>query len=114
MACQFSGCFCVAPRSGAAMASAGKPAVRFTGDVSLERHAWSIRRSSWVLALLVLLLTLVITLLTKKLKTDEELKGLVYSLTPRVQDDSKYWYQKPEVMAVIVGVIAIIITIIVW
>ena len=61
-----------------------------------------------------LLLTLVITLLTKKLKTDEELKGLVYSLTPRVQDDSKYWYQKPEVMAVIVGVIAIIITIIVW
>lgn len=42
------------------LASAGKPAVRFTGDVSLERHTWSIRRSSWVLALLVLLLTLVI------------------------------------------------------
>jgi len=61
-----------------------------------------------------LLLTLVITLLTKKLKTDEELKGLVYSLTPRVQDDSKYWYQKPEVLAVVVGVIFIVISIIVW
>jgi SSS family solute:Na+ symporter len=61
-----------------------------------------------------LLLTLVITLLTKKLKTDDELKGLVYSLTPRVQDDSKYWYQKPEVLAVLVAVIFIIISIIVW
>jgi len=61
-----------------------------------------------------LLLTLVITLLTKKLKTDDELKGLVYSLTPRVQDDSKYWYQKPEVLAVLVAVIFIVISIIVW
>jgi SSS family solute:Na+ symporter len=61
-----------------------------------------------------LILTFVITLLTKKLKTDEELKGLVYSLTPRVQDDSKYWYQKPEVLAVVVGVIFIVISIIVW
>ncbi|MDF1574032.1 MAG: sodium:solute symporter family protein [Bacteroidales bacterium] len=61
-----------------------------------------------------LLLTLVITLLTKKLKTDDELKGLVYSLTPRVQDDSKHWYQKPEVLAVVVGVIFIILSIIVW
>jgi SSS family solute:Na+ symporter len=61
-----------------------------------------------------LLLTLIITLLTKKLKTDDELKGLVYSLTPKVKDDSKYWYQKPEVLAVVVGVIFIILTIIVW
>ena len=61
-----------------------------------------------------LILTFVITLLTKKLKTDEELKGLVYSLTPRVQDDSKYWYQKPEVLAVVVGIIFIVISIIVW
>jgi len=61
-----------------------------------------------------LLLTLFITLLTKKLKTDDELKGLVYSLTPKVKDDSKYWYQKPEVLAVIVGVILIIISILVW
>ncbi|PID92356.1 MAG: Na+/galactose cotransporter [Bacteroidetes bacterium] len=61
-----------------------------------------------------LILTFVLTLVTKRLKTDDELKGLVYSLTPRVQDDSKYWYQKPEVLAVVVGIIAIILTIIVW
>jgi SSS family solute:Na+ symporter len=61
-----------------------------------------------------LILTFVITLLTKKLKTDDQLKGLVYSLTPKVKDDSKYWYQKPEVMAVVVGIIAVVISIIVW
>ena len=57
---------------------------------------------------------LIVEKLTKKLKTDDELKGLVYSLTPRVQDDSKYWYQKPEVLAVVVGIILIVISIIVW
>jgi SSS family solute:Na+ symporter len=61
-----------------------------------------------------LILTLAITMLTKRTKTDEDLKGLVYSLTPRVQDDSKYWYQKPEFLAVIVAVIAIVLSIIYW
>ncbi len=61
-----------------------------------------------------LILTLIITLLTKKLKTDDELKGLVYSLTPKIKDDSKYWYQKPEFLAIIVGAIAIVLSIIFW
>ena len=50
-----------------------------------------------------LILTFVITVLTKKLKTDDDLKGLVYSLT-----------QKPEFLAVIVGAIAIVLSIIFW
>ena len=61
-----------------------------------------------------LILTFVITLLTKKLKTDEDLKGLVYSLTPRIKDDSKYWFQKPEFMAVVIGAIVIVLSIIFW
>jgi len=61
-----------------------------------------------------LILTLLITLLTKKLKTDDELKGLVYSLTPKTKDDSKYWYQKPEFLAIVVGAIAIVLSIIFW
>ncbi|MCX6894990.1 MAG: Na+/galactose cotransporter, partial [Verrucomicrobia bacterium] len=35
--------------------------------------------------------TLVISLATKRTKTDEELKGLVYSLTPKVVDEEKAW-----------------------
>ena len=61
-----------------------------------------------------LILTFVITLLTKKLKSDDELKGLVYSLTPRVQDDSKHWYSKPEFLSIIVAVVALVFSIILW
>ena len=61
-----------------------------------------------------LIITLVITLITKKLKTDDELKGLVYSLTPKVQDDSKHWYQTPVFLAIIVGAIALALSIIFW
>jgi solute:Na+ symporter, SSS family len=61
-----------------------------------------------------LVMTIVISMLTKRTKTDEELNGLVYSLTPRVVDDSKYWFQKPTFLAIIVGVIALILSIVFW
>ena len=34
-------------------------------------------------------LTLVISLATRRTKTDEELKGLVYSLTPKLKDEER-------------------------
>jgi len=61
-----------------------------------------------------LIITLIVTLLTKKLKTDEELKGLVYSLTPKIKDDSKHWYQKPGFLAIIVGAMALALSILFW
>ena len=48
-------------------------------------------------------------------KTDDDLKGLVYSLTPKTHDEPGIvWYEKPVVMAVIIGAISIILTIIFW
>jgi len=61
-----------------------------------------------------LIATIIISLFTKREKSDEDLVGLVYSLTPKIKDDSKYWYQKPEFLAIIVGVVAIILNIIFW
>ncbi len=61
-----------------------------------------------------LILTLLITLFTRKLKSDEDLKGLVYQLTPKIVDDAKHWYQTPGFLAVIVGAIAIVLTILFW
>ncbi|HER09996.1 MAG TPA: Na+/galactose cotransporter [Bacteroides sp.] len=61
-----------------------------------------------------LVITLVITMLTRKIKTDDQLRGLVYSLTPKVVDDSKHWYQRPGFMAVVVGIIALALSIIFW
>ncbi len=61
-----------------------------------------------------LIMTIVISLLTPRVKTDDQLRGLVYSLTPKVVDDSKHWYQKPAFMAWVVGIIAIILSILFW
>ncbi|MFO7659207.1 MAG: sodium:solute symporter family protein [Bacteroidales bacterium] len=63
---------------------------------------------------LAFILTLVISAVTKRNKTDEELKGLVYSLTPKVHDDSKYWYEKPRVLAIIIGAVALVLSILFW
>ncbi len=61
------------------------------------------------------LLTIILSLSTKQLKTDDDLRGLVYSLTPKIKDEPGIpWYEKPVIMAVIIGAISIVITIIIW
>jgi solute:Na+ symporter, SSS family len=61
-----------------------------------------------------LVLTIVISLLTKRNKTDEELKGLVYSLTPKYVEEGQKWYQSPVFLSIVIGLIAIVLTIIFW
>jgi len=46
-------------------------------------------------------LTVVISLATKRTKSDEELKGLVYSLTPKVVDEEKNWLLRPAFLGVV-------------
>ncbi|MCU0472444.1 MAG: sodium:solute symporter family protein [Bacteroidales bacterium] len=58
--------------------------------------------------------TVGLTLITKRLKTDEELYGLVYSLTPRTLAEEGPWYQRPVGLAIIVGVICVILSILFW
>jgi solute:Na+ symporter, SSS family len=48
-----------------------------------------------------LILTIVISVATSRTKSDEELKGLVYSLTPKVVDDEKRWFLRPAVLGVV-------------
>lgn len=61
------------------------------------------------------LATIIISVLTKQQKTDEELVGLVYSLTPHeVHEEGTPWFEKPEVLGVIVLVAAVILNIIFW
>lgn len=61
-----------------------------------------------------LVVTLIVSMLTKRNKTDEELKGLVYSLTPRTVDETKEWYRKPVTLSIIVGAIVVVLSIIYW
>lgn len=60
------------------------------------------------------LMTIILSILTKKLKPDGELKGLVYSLTPKQKGEGLVWYERPAALAVIIGIIAIILSILFW
>ena len=61
-----------------------------------------------------LVLTMIISVLTKQLKTDDQLKGLVYSLTPKEKEEGLKWHEKPVTLAIVVGIISIILSIIFW
>jgi len=59
--------------------------------------------------------TVVLTILTRQKKSDEELKGLVYALTPRTLDEPGLkWYERPVGLAILVGVICVILSILFW
>ncbi|MEI7864299.1 MAG: sodium:solute symporter family protein [Chthoniobacterales bacterium] len=48
------------------------------------------------------LLTILISLATSRTKTDEELTGLVYSLTPRPKSENEPWFKRPAIIGILV------------
>jgi SSS family solute:Na+ symporter len=59
-------------------------------------------------------LTLVISLATRRTKSDVELKGLVYSLTPKIVDTNIPVWQRPAVVGVVLLVVCVILNYIFW
>jgi SSS family solute:Na+ symporter len=57
-------------------------------------------------------LTLVISLATARTKTDEDLKGLVYSLTPKVKVEEKEWYLRPAVVGIVLLLCCVVLNVI--
>jgi len=57
-------------------------------------------------------LSLVISLATARTKTDEDLKGLVYSLTPKLKDDEKEWYLRPAVVGIVLLCCCVVLNVI--
>jgi len=58
--------------------------------------------------------TIAISLLTARNKSDEDLKGLVYALTPRVSDHDLAWYRRPAALGAVVLGLTLILNIIFW
>ena len=59
-------------------------------------------------------MTIVISLITRRKKSDEDLRGLVYSLTPRIKDADVPWHRQPALLGLIVLLGALIMNIIFW
>jgi len=60
------------------------------------------------------LLTVSISLVTRRTKTDEELKGLVYSLTPKISEKNIPWLKRTNTLALLVLIIFVILSILFW
>src|SRR6266851_5707081 len=58
-------------------------------------------------------ITIIVSLCTRP-RPDVELKGLVYSLTPKPKDEGLTWYQKPGTLAVVVLVVMIALNVVFW
>lgn len=57
------------------------------------------------------IVTVLVSLVTSR-KSDEDLKGLVYSLTPRQTDAAKRWYKNPLWLGIIVLVLTVLFNIV--
>ena len=65
---------------------------------------------AWISFSVCLVFTYVISLFTER-KPENQLVGLVYSLTPRQQDKNRVWYKNPLWLAIIVLVITVFLNI---
>jgi SSS family solute:Na+ symporter len=61
-----------------------------------------------------LTLTILISLATKPNKTEAELKGLVYSLTPKIKSGDEPWYKQPAILGALILAATVILNIIFW
>jgi SSS family solute:Na+ symporter len=60
------------------------------------------------------LATIAISLLTQRRKSDDDLKGLVYALTPRQPDHELHWYKRPATLGAVVLALALVLNVIFW
>ena len=58
------------------------------------------------------ILTVLISLVTPRNKSDAELKGLVYSLTPRPPETEERWYRKPVVIGTLVLAVTLLLNLV--
>lgn len=73
-------------------------------------QAFIVASFSWIANFII---TIIVSLLTKP-KPDEELKGLVYSLTEKVRSNETRWYMKPGPIGLILLIITILLNIILF
>ena len=59
-------------------------------------------------------LTIAISLATTANKTDQQLTGLVYSLTPRPKSENEPWYKQPVTVGVLVLIATVLLNFIFW
>jgi SSS family solute:Na+ symporter len=58
--------------------------------------------------------TVVVSLVTKRRKSDDELAGLVYALTSRPKEDGVPWHKRPATLGVAILAVTLVLNIVFW
>jgi SSS family solute:Na+ symporter len=58
--------------------------------------------------------TVIVSLVTRQRKSDDELTGLVYALTPRQKEDHIPWYKRPATLGVAMLAVTLVLNLIFW
>jgi SSS family solute:Na+ symporter len=83
---------------GTTIATGSAPGIKGAWITTLATLPSEMAQNFWLASgafLTCFVLTVVISLATKRTKSDEELKGLVYSLTEKVHEPNQAWYATP-------------------
>lgn len=83
----------------------------------LVEYPKDLSQTFWVASMafsMTFLVNAILSLMTQRNKSNEELRGLVYSLTEKQKSDHEAWIMRPAVLGTIVLVAAIILNIIFW
>jgi SSS family solute:Na+ symporter len=84
--------------------------VVYTYPSEMAQNFWT-AIFAWSICFVV---TIALSFTTRQKKSDEELTGLVYSLTPRIKETGVPWYSQPGTLGVIVVAAAVALNIIFW
>jgi SSS family solute:Na+ symporter len=98
------------PEGATTLVKGGWIATLFTYPVEMAQNFWTAIYAFTTSTLV----TVGLTFVTRQQKSDDELRGLVYSLTPRTIESHVAWHKRPAGLAVLVGVMALILSIIFW
>ena len=82
------------------------PKVTFPSEMSQN---FRLAIVAWTLCFVV---TIVVSLVTARTKTDQELSGLVYSLTEKPKAEDEPWYHRPVVLGILILAATLVLNII--
>ena len=98
------------PEGATTLVKGGWMGVIHTYPVEMAQNFWT----AMIAFTVATLLTVSISLFSKNKKTDAELDGLVYSMTKKLDDSGVVWYNRPWFLAVIVGIIMVVLSVLFW
>jgi SSS family solute:Na+ symporter len=101
----------------ATIAAGNPPGVKGGYLAVLQTFPSEMAQNFWLASfafIVCFVLTVAISLATKSQKTDEDLKGLVYSLTPKIKPGDVPFYMQPGVVGIVLLVVCVIMNFIFW